>query len=250
MLRSVKDLHDYKIHATDGEVGKVETFVFDDEFWTVRYLVADTGSWLEEKLVLISPVALEQPQWEDRTFPVNLTKKQIENSPDIDADKPVSRKHEMQLHQYYDWPLYWTGAGMSTMATPSMPPVGVEPPGMEDEEQDNENDHLRSTKEVLNYHIRAVDGEIGHVEDIIVGDESWVIRYFVVDTRNWLPGGRKVLISPEWIDHIDWAGARVHFDLTQKLVEDAPEFDPSTPINREYEERLYDFYGRPKYWKS
>jgi len=250
MLRSVKDLHDYKIRARDGDVGTVEAFLFDDEFWTIRYLVADTGSWLVEKLVLISPVALEQPEWDNRMFPVNLTKKQIENSPDIDADKPVSRQHELRLNQYYNWPLYWTGVGMSTMAAPSMPPVDLAEEEVEGAAEADEDEHLRSTKEVLDYHIRATDGDIGHVEDIIVGDESWIVRYFVVDTRNWLPGGRKILVSPEWVDHIDWAGARVHLDLPCEMVEKSPEFDPAEPIDREYEERLYDFYQRPKYWET
>lgn len=251
MLRSVKELHGYKILARDGEMGKVHEFLFDDEFWTIRYLVADTGSWLQQKLVLISPIALQQPDWSGRKFPVTLTKEQVENSPDIDKDKPVSRQHEIRLNRYYRWPLYWTGGGLSAAGTPGMPPPLVEDEEMAEIEQEDIEDakdkHLRSTKEVMNYHIHARDGEIGHVEDFIVDDENWLIRYLVVDTKNWLPG-RKVLVSVEWSERIDWAGALVHVDLTREQIKQSPEFDPSKPVNREYEKQLYDFYGRPKYW--
>ena len=104
-----------------------------------------------------------------------------------------------------------------------------------------------STKEVSGYHIHAFDGSIGHVDDFIVDDESWVIRFLVVDTKNWLPG-RKVLIAPLWVDAIDWESRQVRVDMTMEAVKNAPEFDPEAPINREYEERLYDYHGRPKYW--
>jgi hypothetical protein len=114
------------------------------------------------------------------------------------------------------------------------------------EEQDRDP-HLRSTKEVIGYHIQAVDGEIGHVEDLIVDDEEWFLRYLVVDTRNWLPG-KAVLVAPGWAKRVDWVKRKVHVDLPQEAIRDSPEFDPSRPVNREYEVRLYDYYGRPHYW--
>ena len=118
---------------------------------------------------------------------------------------------------------------------------------MEDKQKDNDP-HLRSIKEVTGYHIQAMDDDMGHVEDFIVNDKSWTIHYVVVDTRNWLPGGRKVLISPAWIESIDWPQSRMKVDLSTEQIKESPEYDPHAPVNKEYEARLYDFYGRPKYW--
>ena len=114
-------------------------------------------------------------------------------------------------------------------------------------EKNSEDKHLRSMDEVIGYHIQTLDGWLGHVADFIINDETWTIRYIVVDTRNWLPG-KKVLLSPNWIDATNWAQRKVHLDVTSQQVRDCPEYDPAAPVNREYEARLYDFYGRPKYW--
>jgi len=115
-------------------------------------------------------------------------------------------------------------------------------------EPEDGDPHLRSAGEVTGYRLQARDGEIGHVKDFIVDDRAWNIRYMVVDTRNWLPGSRKVLISPDWITSIDWLERKVAVDLNVKEIKESPEYDPSAPVNREYEARLYNFYGQPKYW--
>ena len=239
MLRSINELTGYSILATDGEIGKVSEFYFDDANWTIRYLVADTGPWLFGRKVLISSLALGQPDWETHRFPVKLTREQVENSPNIELDKPVSGQLEI-LHEHYNWPYWW----------PQVPHKGSIPtPKVETEVvRVAEGDpHLRSTDEVTGYHISAIDGEVGHVEDFIVDDETWVIQYMVVDTRNWLPG-RKVLVAPLWTKSVKWSESKVHVDLRQETIENSPAYDPSAPVNRVYEERLYDFYGRPKYW--
>ncbi|MEJ2285807.1 MAG: PRC-barrel domain-containing protein [Desulfobacterales bacterium] len=111
-----------------------------------------------------------------------------------------------------------------------------------------EESHPRSTREVSGYLIQAADGEIGHVEDFIVDDDTWRLRYIVVDTRNWLPG-RKVLISTQWTTAIDWAEEKFWIDLSTDRIKNSPEYDPAEPINRENEAKLYDYYGRPVYWK-
>jgi hypothetical protein len=116
------------------------------------------------------------------------------------------------------------------------------------EEEESGDSHLRSVQEVAGYHIQATDGEIGHVEDFILDDETWMLRYVVVDTRNWLPG-RKVIVPPSWVESVDWANRKVSVDFTREEVRTSPEYDPAAPVNREYEVRLYDFYGRPKYWE-
>jgi len=284
MLRSLESLKNYGILATDGLVGRANEFYLDDLYWTIRYLVVDTGDWLSRKQVLISPLALGKPDWEARMFPVDLSKEQVKNSPDVDLAKPVSRQAETQLRNYYQWPIYWAGLGSSVspastgmhpgamgvsdlgqvpekdpnrywrgLGDPTTPgPAGLHPgreavAEKEKKKVEVRDPHLRSTNELLGYDIEATDGEIGHVEDFIADEESWIIHYMVVDTRDWLPG-KKVLVSPLWVDYISWAGSRVHVDLTRKMIKDSPEFDPKAPVNREYEERLYDYYGRPKYW--
>lgn len=246
MLRSIKNLTGATIGARDGEIGKVNSFLFDSESWVIRYLVVDTGKWLPGRKVLIAPMALGQPDWQSRVFPVNLTKEQIRNSPDIDTDKPVSRQREAELHTYYDWAPYWgTGYGI---ALPPGHRVEADRGAVALETAEQGDPHLQSTREVRGYHIHATDGEIGHVEDFIVSDEEWVIRYLVVDTGNWLPG-RKVLIAPEWVRDIGWDEQEVWVDVAKESIENSPPYDETDPVNREYETQMYDYYGRPKYWK-
>jgi hypothetical protein len=251
MLRSVSELFDYVLTAKDGEIGRCRDFLFDDRHWAARYMVADTGKWLPGRKVLISILSLGEPDWTSRHFPVNLTKEQIEESPSLDEDAPVSRRYETEMFDYYHWPYYWAGAdvwggGPYPLAYAAATPVR-KPETAPDEHP--EESHLRSVKEVKGYHIRATDGEIGHVEDFIVDDADWVLRYMVVDTRNWLPG-RKVLVTPLWIESIEWAERQVQVDLTKEGVKESPEYDPAQPVNREYEVQLYDYYGRPHYWEK
>ena len=249
MLRSVKELYNYTIMAEDGEIGRCKDFLFDDQLWTIRYMVSDTGKWLPGRKVLISPISLGDPNWGYRLFQVKLTKKQIEKAPDLDEDAPVSRAYEMRWFSHYGWSYYWFGGGLWG---PAADPTGLYVKGkkerISDEDTKLSKSHLRSAEEVMGYHIQATDDEIGHVEDFILDDENWTIRYMVVDTGNWLPG-RKVLLTPAWIDSVDWGNNKVSVDLTREQVKDSPEYDPSAPVNREYEVRLYDFYGRPRYWE-
>jgi hypothetical protein len=241
MLRSIKALHSYAIEATDGNLGSVYDFYFDDLLWTIRYVVVDTGTWLPGRRVLISPTAIEQPHEETKQLAVNLTQEQVENSPDMDSEQPVSRHHQIALHEHYAWPAYWAVApdGLGTLALP--------PDLVEEFSSESGDPHLQSTQEVLDYYIHASDGDIGHVEDFIVDDASWSIRYMVVNTRNWLPG-KKVLVAPQWITEVIWGEAKVYVNLTREAIQESPEYDPDEMVHRAYEERLYDFYDRPKYW--
>lgn len=243
MLKSVKHICSLDIEATDGKIGKVDSLLFDDQNWTVRYLVADTGSWLPGRRVLLSPEAAGRPYDQQMILPVELSKEQVKNSPDLDVSRPVSREREMELHRYYGWTPYWMGGyGIISPVPPAMPEQAAEAVSVE-----VEHPHLRSTREVMHYHIHAQDGGIGHVADFIVDDKAWIIRYLVVDTRTWLPG-RKVLVSPDWADTINWDESSVVLDLTREEVKASPEYDPHQLVNRETETRLYDYYGRPAYW--
>jgi hypothetical protein len=248
MLRSVNELYNYVLSAKDGQIGRCKDLLFDDRWWTIRYMVADTGKWLPGRKVLISPISLGEPDWPSRLFSIRLTKQQIEGAPPLDSNAPVGRQHEISWNRHYGWSHYWDGVHTWGIAGSPGALYGEKVKESEENDGNSGDDNLRSTIEVKGYRIQAVDDEIGHVEDFIVDDEKWTIRYMVVDTRNWLPGGEKVLVSPGWIAAISWAERRVSVDLTREQVKNSPEYDPSIPVNRTYETRLYDFYGRPTYW--
>lgn len=257
MLRSLQNLTDAVILATDGEIGSVDQFYFDDEKWTVRYLVVKTGSWIARKKVLISPIAVQGFDRSLNVIRVSLTRKQVEESPDLDTDKPVSRQMEAQFHDYYRWPYYWTGAGVWGIAPypggmigrPYPIPSTRTDPSSGEQPEEKGDPHLRSSHTVRGYGIEATDRRFGHVEDFIFDDESWTIRYLVIDTVNFWPS-KSVLVSPEWVGSISWADRKFRVNLTEEQIKNSPEFRPDEPINREYEERLYDYYGRPRYWSQ
>jgi len=220
MLNKAKTLKSYKLHSLDGEIGKVNEFYFDDLHWTIRYLIVDTGNWLTGRQVLISPHALIALNKEEQYITINLTKKQIEDSPSLDNDKPVSRQFEEAYYGYYEWPMYWDG---------------------------QYDPHLRSTFDVSSYNIQATDGEIGHVEDFIIDDETWTIRYLIINTRNWWPG-KKVLVSPRWIERVSWDEKTVFVNLLRETIKQSPEYTEESLLTRDYESGLHQYYNRPGYW--
>jgi len=244
MLHSVKDLQGATLLATDGAIGAAQDGYFDDETWIVRYLVADTGGWLTGRQVLIATVALGAAGGLAGPLAVALTRDQIRHSPDIDTDRPISRQHEADLYQYYGYPYYWggMGMGMGMGVYPLAMPVASAP-------EEAGDAHLRSMREVTGYALRARDGAIGHVADLLVDDADWAIRWIVVDTGSWLLGGRQVLVSPGWITAVSWARREVAVDLRRETIEHGPVYDHALPVDREYETRLYGYYDRPSYWR-
>jgi uncharacterized protein YrrD len=249
MKRSINSLLGYTIKGTDGEIGKVEEFYFDDRTSTIRYMVVKTGGWFSGKKVLISPEAFQKPEWESKTFSVNLTQEKITNSPDIDTDKPVSRQHEELMRGYYSWPGYYGygmyGYGYWGLGMWGYPVVeeSAEEKEMNATEHANDNPHLRSTHEVKGYDIHATDGDIGEVEDFLIDDSTWKIDFMVIDTGHWFPG-KKVLISPDWIKKIDWETGAIIINTTIDHVKSSPEYDASKHLTTEYEANLQNYYGR------
>lgn len=249
MLISLNQLVGYSLKANDGEIGKVKDFLFDDGAWIVRYLVADTGNWLVDRLVLVSPKSLGEAKWTEKQLTVNKTMEQIENSPKIENDKPVSKQHQNQLIESYSWPVYYSGTAFGVAPVGIPPVVQPRPRKINFQEDAKNNDpNLRSMNEVLHYDIEGIDGDVGHVEDLIVEDENWEIMYIVIDTLDYLPGGKKVLCAVDWIKSVDYLKSELKISLHNEDVKNSPNFNPAEPVNRQYEERLYDFYGRPKYW--
>lgn len=242
MLRSVKEIMACSLESKSGEIGKSKDLLFDDDKWVIRYLVADTGKWLLGRQILISPISLKGIDWDTQQLPVDLSKEQIESAPSIETDMPVSRQFEIELSKHNNWPYYWTGEqAMGAMLTPggAYPTIFDKDKSEADVKRDK---HLRSVNEVTGYHLLAEDGEIGHVEDFIVDDEAWAIRYIVVNTRNWLPG-KKVLVSPFWSKTIDWAERKILFGVTMEQIKNSPEYDPTKSITPDYEDLLFDYYG-------
>jgi len=253
MLRLAKDLNGFTLQGRDGEIGNVKEFYFDDKSWTIRYLIANTGSWMTGRSVLISPYALGEILTDEKLIRVELTKAQIENSPAIDTDRPVSRQYELAYYPYYGFPSYWGGSSLwGNAAYPQM----VERPfgmtggqGEATRSDDNDDPHLRSTKDVDGHTIQALDGEVGHVEDFVIDDEDWSIRYLIVGTRNWWPG-KKVLIATQSIDRISWQDSSVYLRLQRETIQKSPEYSEGLLISRDYEAKLHRHYELEEYWQE
>jgi len=247
-----RHLHGLVIRALDGaELGAVDQFYFDDENWAARYFTVETGGWLDRQ-VLISPFSVLHTDWKARRLDVGLTREQIENSPDIDTHRPVSRQHEAEYLGYYGYPYYWGGpylwgASFYPATNPDIISTANAAAIAGRARGESIDSRLRSAEEVRGYSIDASDGEIGHLDGFILDDQTWAIRYIEVATRNWWPG-KKVLVSPAWIQRVSWPESRVYVGLSREAIRNGPEYKESVPISREYENQLYLHYGLPPYW--
>ena len=245
MLIKAKELKGYSLKSLDGDIGSASEFLFDDRYWAVRYLVANTASWLSGSKVLISPYSLNGVNNSEEQVSVQLTRKEIEDSPSITTDEPVSLQFEDTYNSYYGYPEYWGGSYMWG----GYPYIVRDRTrwGLSASKKMGWNRHLRSTQEVTGYHLQSLDGEIGHVDDFIIDDETWAIRYLVVETKNWWPG-KKVLISPKWIQSVSWDAREVVVGLTRETIKAAPEYTDESVLTRDYETGLYGYYDREGYW--
>ena len=249
MLRSVKDLENYTLFATDGEIGTVVNFLLDDERWTIRYLVAETNGSAGARDVLITPISFRAADWATRCFRLGLSREKVRNSPGIDTNQPVSRQHEMDYFRYYGYPCYWGGTSLWGLGTsPAVLAAGrweeVTPAPVAGGGKRNDDRHLCSVSEVRGCHVEGLDDAIGHVDDFIVDDTTWEIRYLVVETGNWRHG-RKVLVEPRRTIRASWAERRIFFDLSCQAIKDGPPWDGADTVDRRYEAQLCDHYGRP-----
>jgi stress response protein YsnF len=247
MLINAKSLKGYKFDSKDGEVGKVKELFFDDLHWAVRYLVADTGNWFTGNEVLISPYAILSIDKEAELIRTDLTRQQIENSPSWDRDRPVSRQYEESFYGYYGYPMYWGGSFMWGAFPYITRDVNEWKTSVKGEYSGDP--HLRSTKDVSGHTIQALDGDIGHVDDFVIDDETWAIRYLIIDTKNWWPG-KKVLVSPLWIDRLSWAELKVFVNLTRESIKQSPEYSDQALLTRDYETELHRHYNREGYWSE
>jgi sporulation protein YlmC with PRC-barrel domain len=250
MIWNASKIRGYTIAATDGDIGTVSDLLFDDESWHIRWLVVDAGSWFTERKVLLPTSALGHADTQSQRFSVKLTRQQVKDSPDVDTQRPVSRQSESDLYGYYGWSPYW-GAGLyaggygSGMAAPVVAPVPdaerVEREAIE-AQQRNDDPHLHSISSVEGYYINASDGDIGHVDDMLVEESDWSIHYLVIDTANWWPG-KKVLISPRSARDINWVDETVSLSVNRERVKNSPAYDESTIVDADYESRFNSHYN-------
>jgi hypothetical protein len=254
MTYSIRDLDGFALAAIDGEIGHAKEAYFDDQYWTIRYVVADTGSWLTGRKVLISPHAIRGIDRTQRRIDVALERSRIESAPDIDTARPVSRQHEIALYNHYGWPYWWRGSSLwgatayplaEAVLAPPAPAAGVPlDAAVQVQAQHGAGDpHLRSSAEVIGYGVEARDGAIGHIHDLLFDPQSWTIRYAVVDTGHWLPG-RQVLIAPQWLEHIDWAARRARVRATRAAVESSPPYRHGEPLHEDHFQRVQRHFER------
>jgi hypothetical protein len=224
MLQNIKELYGHKLAASDGDIGHVKDFYFDDQTWVVRYLVADTGSWLSGRLVLLSPHAFGRLDRDGKILSVNLTRKQIENSPSIESHKPVSRQYEIDYYRYYGWPAYWDGGAMWGLGSYPvlLPPSKEEMEAQQQQHHHRDDKHLQSMKAVTGYQVHATDAVIGSVSGFNVDDKSWAIRELVVAAGHWY-SGREILISSGKVKRISYEESNVFVNLTKADIQQTAE---------------------------
>jgi hypothetical protein len=245
MKRSIKELLGYSLHAKDGTKGTVRDFLFDEESWTIRYMRTGIGNMFVDKKVLIPRVFFGKPEQSKREFLIQMTKDEMKRSPKVEEHKPVSRKFEESLNQFYNIENYWSTSYAPSFGVPEMVvpqhhlkelPKTIKEPHVDSS--------LRSFQEVSGYLIECQDEKHGYMTDFIVEDENWKIVYIIIDIGNLFETDKRVMLAVNWINEIDYKDQKIAINQTSKVLEKAPPFDPSSPVNSEYEKNIYDYYGR------
>jgi hypothetical protein len=245
MFRTVKGIKDYVLAARDGEIGACRDFLFDGADWHIRYMVADTRAWLPGRKVLITPDSLQEPDWETRRLPVALTRREIRESPPLQAEAAVSTDYERQWHRHYGRRPYWVDAALPGAS--SRP--GRQPQAEVGEAVRGENQGVFSANDTIGYDVHAADGAFGHVGDLMMELPHWIIRYIIIDTGRWLPG-KQVCVIPDAVKRLDRIRGEMEIALTAAQLQAAPDYEPAPLMNREYQVVLHDYYGWPRYWEK
>ena len=232
MKLSIKHMNNFRVHATDKEIGHTDNYYFDDERWVIRYFVISTGNMLTGSTLPISPILIKEVNWENKEIFLFVASEVVKQSPDVDTKAPISRKIEATLSEHYGYPIYWGGIGLwGGVMTPRALARKMTPEEERDllHEKESDNSHLRSAYEVTGYRVQASDGDIGHVKDFIINEKSWDIAYIVVDTKNWLPGGKKVIIEPQAVEGISWSNSKVYMNMERDGIKNSPEVHTVLP---------------------
>lgn len=217
MLHSIHDRYGEKLQASDGEIGHVKDFYFDDKSWTLRYLVADTGGWLAGRRVLISPHSLGHLYPEGKVLLVNLTRKQIEESPSMYEHDPVTRQQEEEYHRHYGYPYYaqsWPLWGLVDF------PISAPLPELSAAEKSKLDTHLRSTRSITGYRVETSDGVIGEVADFMIDGMTWMIGEIVVECGHWYHG-KKMMVPTGKVSRISYEDEAIFVDATKSALTEA-----------------------------
>lgn len=257
MLRKLSSLKGFKVEGKGEELGKIEDFYFDEDYFTLRYLLIDTGSWLKDEKTLISTDALEEIDYQSKKLKVNLNTETLKEGPSLEKNKPISQIMEEKLTEHFNWPVYWIAptSNISRIAKENKRKEEISSFNNQAEEENDMSDrkkesNLRSFDEIKGYYLKTDDKEFGHLKDLFVDEENWLIRYLLIDTCNFLPC-KDVLIAPEWIIDISWNQRNIHVNKTKKEIKKAPAYKEEKSelsVNRDYEKNLYDHYNEKGYW--
>jgi len=244
MLRSLNELERCQVSATDGDIGTIRDFLLDDDQWTVRYFVVETSGFCDRQHVLISPISFLHVDWSTRQFHLALMKDTVKMSPNIDTDKPVSRRDERDYSGYYGYPAYWGDSGLWGMSDYPGSLAAHKWREMFVRNVENSADvRLRSANEIRGFRIHASDDPIGEVEGFIIDDQTREVRFIIVDTSSWW-SGEKVLVAPKWATRIGWEEKNVYLDLPRQLIKNCPHWNMTLDVNRECQTQLFEHYGR------
>lgn len=241
MKRSLKTITDFKLHTKDNTSGKVKDLLFDEKLWIIRYIEADFGNLFTSKRVLIPKAFWENPDWKNEEMTLPITDAEIDKCPDIEKHRPVSREYEAELHKYYRVNPYWPTANLG-LAGGFYPPRPIAIPNKVVEEKDI-NTVLRSFDEIRGYELQALDGKIGHIDDLLVDVDDWQLIYVIVDTSNWHFWSKKVMVPVFSLHNINYVNREVTIDMSTETIKNAPDYNPSDPLTREQEEGIYDFFS-------
>ncbi|MFC4701131.1 PRC-barrel domain containing protein [Glaciecola siphonariae] len=247
---SLNSLLNYDIEALDGDIGFIKDVLFDDQQWAVRYLTVDTKRWMPlSKKVLITPISLQLLNVADEKVHVSLSKEDVQNSPSIETHKPVSRQFEEVMFDFFGYGYYWNGLGLwgdfqNPLDLAQQERLQTQHDAKRDKAtpSDEQDPHLRSIDELKHYNLVETDGMQGHVHDFILDTDSWRIKYLVIDTRNWLPGGRKTLLPPEYLESVSWKDQAVFCELNKQQIKQIPEFDQDKINNEDYLASVHDVF--------
>jgi len=237
MLARARELHGWVIGNQDGDIGHVADVYLDDHRWVVRYLVVDTGQWLSGRRVLVVPGSVSGVDPVGRKLQTGLTRDEVALGLDPDLARPVSRQHEMDLRHYYGFPSYAVTVGVSVALAGPTPGerlrIGIDP-------------HLRSVRAITGYYVHAQDGDVGHVEDILIENGPWTVRHLLVSVGNWWPN-RRVLVPVGWVARVSWDAGAVDVSLPAEAIRLAPEYDRTSGVSPTQEARVTRYYGSPPF---
>lgn len=243
MKQSLKILKsNYKIETSDQLSGSIKDFLFDEKQWVVRYIDSDFGKLFNPYKVLIPKIFFKIPDQEQKVFPTTISRNEIEKCPKLEDHLPVSRKYEEELYQHYEIKPYWMAAYVGTVGA-YYPPRPIQVPTNSVSEE-NIDSILRSFDEVEGYNVKATDGTIGHIDDLIIDYEDWQIIYAVIDTSNWLPWSKKVIIPINQLSEISYEERHVKVQMKKESIKNAPEYDPDKMLDEDFEKGIFDFYSQ------